>query len=186
MQPIQGEWYQQGFWPIIGAAIILIIPNAVALWGIFIQTRRQTQSQLLLKRIAVVSEQLTEFYDPLFTMLKINGKCFSKIGPNTFPQDPYRLETAGKIWNQVRDNVIIPNNIEIAKILRTRSHLIASCDSIDPYLELNEHISMYEIFADYPNEVYQNFMFPKDITPHVELIRKKLVDELQQMKKGNL
>ena len=79
MPEIQGEWYQQGFWPLIGVALILIIPNAVALWGIFIQTHRQTKSQLLFNQIQFVSEQLAEFYDPLFAMLKINGECFSKL-----------------------------------------------------------------------------------------------------------
>jgi hypothetical protein len=102
MPPVQVEWYQQGFWPLIGAAIILIIPNAVALWGIYIQTRRQTKSQLLINQINLVSEQLAEFYDPLFAMLKINGECFSKLGPSTFPRNPIQLESAGEIWNQVK------------------------------------------------------------------------------------
>jgi hypothetical protein len=180
------QWYQQEFWTLVGAALVLIVPNAVALWGIFIQTRRQTKSQLLLGQITFVSEQLAEFYDPLFAMLKVNGKCFSELGPNTFPRNPIQLETAGEIWNQVKQRVIIPNNQQIANILRTRSHLIAIGDSIEAYLELNEHISMYEIFIDYPNEIYKGFTFPKDITKHVEDVRAKLVKELQQMKKGDI
>jgi len=186
MPPVQAEWYQQGFWPLVGAAIILVIPNAVALWGIFIQTQRQTKSQLLLNQINLVSEQLAEFYDPLFAMLKVNGESFSKLGPHTFPKNPIELEAAGEVWNQVKQKVIIPNNHEIANILRTRSHLIASYDSIEAYLKLNEHIAMYEIFNDFPNEIYKDFTFPKDITNHVEVVRTKLVDELQQMKRGNI
>jgi hypothetical protein len=45
---------------------------------------------------------------------------------------------------------------------------------------------MYEIFVDFPNEIYKDFTFPKDITNHIELVRAKLVDELQQMKRGNI
>src|SRR6266536_2874458 len=97
--PIQAEWYQQGFWPLVGAALVLILPNAVVLWGIFIQTRRQTKSQLLINQITFVSEQLAEFYDPLFAMLKVNGECFFKLGPDTFPRNPVQLETAGEVWN---------------------------------------------------------------------------------------
>lgn len=186
MPPVQGEWYQQGFWPLVGAALILVIPNAVALWGIFIQTRRQTKSQLLLNQIQFLSEQLAEFYDPLFAMLKVNGECFSKLGPNTFPKNPIQLEAAGEVWNQVKQKVIIPNNTEIANILRTRSHLIANYDSIDAYMGLNEHIAMYEIFIDFPNEIYKAFTFPKDITNHVEHVRSKLVNELQQLKGGKI
>lgn len=184
MPPVQGEWYQQGFWPLLGAALVLIIPNALALWGIFIQTRRQINSQLLFNQIKLISEQLAEFYDPLFAMLKVNGECFSKLGPNTFPKDPMLLEAAGEVWNQVKLKVIIPNNSKIAGILRTRSHLIASYDSIEAYLGLNEHIAMYEIFIDLPNEIYKNFTFPKDIENHVEYVRSKLVKELQQLKRG--
>ncbi len=90
MQPPLGqpEWYQQGFWPLVGASLVLIIPNAVALWGIFLQTSRQTKSQLLLDKIKFLSQQLTEFYDPLFAMLKVNGECFARLGPDTFPKDP--------------------------------------------------------------------------------------------------
>jgi hypothetical protein len=182
--PIQGEWYQQSFWPLIGAALLLIIPNAVALWGIFIQTSRQTKSQLLMSQINFLSQQLAEFYDPIFTMLMVNGECFSRLGPDSFPRNPIKLETAGEVWNRVKEKLIIPNNQEIATILRTRSHLIARYDSIEPYLKLNEHISMYEIFVDFPNEIYENFIFPTDITSHIEGVRAKLVDELQNMKGG--
>ena len=184
--PVQIEWYQQGFWPLVGAAIVLIIPNAVALWGIFIQTSRQTKQQILISQINFLSQQLAEFYDPLFAMLKVNGECFSKLGPDTFPRNPIQLETAGEVWNRVTENVIIPNNREIANILRTRSHLIAHDDSLEPYLRLNNHISMYEIFIDYPNEIYKDFTFPKDITSHIESVRAKLVNELQQLKRGNI
>jgi intracellular septation protein A len=59
--------------PLIGAALVLIIPNAVALWGIFIQSKRQTKSQLLISRINFLSQQLAEFYDSLFAMLKVTG-----------------------------------------------------------------------------------------------------------------
>ena len=186
MPPVQQAWYQQEFWSLVGAALVLVVPNAVALWGIFIQTRRQTKSQILLNQINFVSEQLAEFYDPLFAMLKTNGECFSKLGPHTFPRNPIQLETAGEVWNQTKQRVIIPNNQQIANILRTRSHLIAPYDSIEAYLELNQHISMYEIFNDFPNEIYKNFTFPKDITKHVEEIRTRLVKELQQMKKGDV
>ena len=186
MQPVQQAWYQQDFWTLVGAALVLIVPNAVALWGIFIQTRRQTKSQILLNQINFVSEQLAKFYDPLYAMLKANGECFSKLGPHTFPGNPIQLETAGEVWNQTKQRVIIPNNQQIANILRTQSHLIASYDSIEAYLELNEHISMYEIFADFPNEIYKGFTFPKDITKHVGEIRANLVKELQQMKRGDV
>lgn len=184
MEPVQLQWYQQGFWPLVGAALILIIPNAVALCGIFIQTRRQTQSQIHLNQIDFLSEQLAEFYDPLYAILKVNDECFSRHGPHTFTQDPIQLETAGEVWNQLKLRVIIPNNIQIANILRTRSHLIAHNDSINNYLELNDHISMYEIFVDYPNEIYKKYTFPKDVVKHVEETRSKLVLDLQHMKKG--
>jgi hypothetical protein len=186
MQQIQGEWYQQGFWPLVGAALILVIPNAVALWGIFIETHRQTKSQLLIKQVDLISQQLAEFYDPLFAMLKINEECFSKLGPKTFPKDAIHLESAGEVWNQIKQKVIIPNNHEMANILRTRSHLIASFDSISSYLPLNSHIAMYEIFADSPNEIYKDFTFPVGVTDHVVAIREKLLKQLNDAKGGNL
>jgi hypothetical protein len=182
--PVQPEWYQQGFWPLIGAAIILIIPNAVALWGIFIQTRRQTKSQLLFNQINFISQQLADFYDPLYALLTINNDCFTKLGPNTFPKDPLLADTAGEIWNQIKQKTIIPNNRKIAEIFRTQSHLLSNNDSIEAYKQLIGHIAMYEVFVDMPNEVYKDFTFPKDVTNHLIIARMDLVKELNTIKKG--
>lgn len=60
----QLQWYEQGFWPLIGVALVLIIPNApnaIALITIFLQSRSQNKSQLLMKQIDLISEQLAEF-----------------------------------------------------------------------------------------------------------------------------
>ncbi len=175
-------WYQQGFWPLIGAALILVIPNAVALIGIFAQTWRQTQAQIKLKRIDVISQQLSEFYNPMFAMLAINHDCFMRLGPSTFSLDPIQRESAGNTWNQIKQKVILPNNKEMANILRVRSHLIALNDSIDFYLQLNNHINMYEIFVDSPTELYKQYMFPDGVADHIRIMRAQLLVELQGLK----
>ena len=73
----------------------------------------------------------------------------------------------------------------MSEILRTRSHLMASSESIDKYLSLNNHLQIYEIFVESPTELYEPFRFPAEIVSHVAAKRQELIDLLNTEKKLN-
>ena len=169
------EWYQQGNWPLIGASLALLVTNSVVAWGIYTQVKANLITQLKVKRIERLAEQLSGFYNPLFSLILINQKLFKAAGPPSFPTDHIRRDTAGENWKLVLNKTIIPNNKIISQILRNNTHLVAENDSISNYHDLQLHLAMYEAFKEAPNEIYEQFQFPKKILRHVEIVREKLV-----------
>ena len=183
MEPsVSTQWYEQSYWPLVGAILVLLVTNAFSLWAIIIQARKSLSSQLRLKRIEFLSQQLSEFYNPVYSMILSNKHIFDHFGPHTFPQDEIFCQTDGENWKLLKTKVILPNNRLIAKILRDKSHLISSDDKISCYLDLNNHLSMYEIFSENPTELYKNYQFPADVLGHVEKKRKILVELLNELK----
>jgi hypothetical protein len=180
---MEAEWYQQGGWPLIGAIAVLLITNGFALWKIYLQAHAAFESQLKIKKIEWISQQLTEFYNPLFTLLHVNRDVFKAVGPQTFPDDPNRREAAGELWEATKNSVIIPNNKKIQGVLQDKSHLISSDDGLSAYLPLINHISMYEIFQDIPTEIYARFQFPTGILEHIEGRREQLLRHFNDLKK---
>lgn len=178
------KWYQQGTWPLIGAIAVLVVTNGVALWKIYLQAQAGLKAQLRIKKIDYISQQLTEFYNPLYTLLHLNSEAFKSVGPETFPEDPIRKDVAGEVWSAIKDKVIIPNNHRMQEILRDKSHLISQDDSLEKYFSLQNHLGMYEVFQEIPTEVYSKFRFPVSILVHVETERIKLISQLNQLKEA--
>lgn len=181
---METEWYQQGIWPLIGTIAVLLITNGFALWKIYLQAHAAFESQLKIKKIEWVSQQLTEFYNPLYTLLHVNREVFQAVGPQTFPDDPNRREAAGELWEATKKSVIIPNNKKIQGVLRDKSHLISPDDGLSAYLPLVNHVAMYEIFQDIPTEIYARFQFPTGVIEHIEGQREKLLGQLNDLKKA--
>src|SRR6185295_9514614 len=107
------EWYQQGWWPLVGAVVVLALTNGFALWSIYLQAQRNLASQLKLKQIEFISQQLAEFYNPLYALLVTNLGVFLAVGPPSFPDDAIHRDAAGKVWSSVKEEVILPNNQSI-------------------------------------------------------------------------
>lgn len=183
MEVSQPEWYQQGAWPLVGAISVLIITNAFALWRIIVQNRRALLGQLQIKRIEYVSQQLTEFYNPVYTLLLINQHVFEHFGPQSFPEDDIKRQVAAENWNVLKRDVVLPNNADMSIILRTKSHLVSEADDFLNYLDLNNHLHMYKIFSETPTELYEDYRFPEQIVSHVQTQRIELVQKLDDLKK---
>jgi hypothetical protein len=176
------EWYQQGSWPLVGATAALLFTNVIALWNISRQAQATLKLQLKLKRIEILSQQLSEFYNPLFALILINQRAFTAVGPKSFPEDPVSREAAGEVWSQIKTNLILPNNQRIQEILQTKTHLLVPGDTLAAYIALLNHIAMYAVLQERPTEIYAKFQFPKGILSHVEQVREKLVEELNALK----
>jgi hypothetical protein len=177
------EWYQQGLWPLLGAGIALAIPNALAIINVNRQHRKSLEVQIKLKNIDFVNQQLTDFYNPLYSLMMINGSVFESTGPISFPEDIINREVAALAWNKIKLDVIIPNNQRIMSILRDKSHLISKSDSLLNYMELQNHLAMYEVFQNVRTESYEKFKFPSKILEHIKLVRSNLIKEFSFLKK---
>jgi hypothetical protein len=120
--------------------------------------------------------QLSEFYDPIFSLLSVNKRIFERIGPNSearwdrsFPEE----ETA-EVWNKLVERVITPNNLKICEMVQTKLYLLSPTDRIDPYMEFITHAYAYQVFREKPYEAYRLFRLPADFFDHVESQRNAL------------
>lgn len=184
MSSIESVWYEQGHWPLIGAIAVLIFTNIVSVWQIFVQANTTHKKHLSVLKIELLERQLSEFYNPLFALVKANGEMFASAGPQTFPKEHARREAAAQVWNRIKIDSILPNNKAMQEILRTKTHLLIGGDEISNYIPLLMHVTMYEIFHDQPTELYERYQFPKGIAAHLSDRRKTLAAELLDLRKG--
>lgn len=143
------------------------------------------QERMEQERIKFMLIQLSEFYDPIFSLLSVNQQIFGSIGPNsslrrdeTFPE-----EEAPALWNELVDTVITPNNSRICNLIETKLHLMSIEDNIYPYLEFATHAHAYEVFRRNPYEAYSLFQFPEDFAKHVEIQRSKVRSKIAELMK---
>lgn len=164
------EWYQRGDWPLVGAIVSVVIAQifavGLAVYGATASLRRE----LVLKRIAMCSDQLSGFYNPLVTLMAANKSVFDNFGPRTLPEQLEEREVAATLWKTLRDRVILPNNDTMLGILRDKSHLIGEADDLSHYAELVTHLIMYRVFTEYPTERYAKYQFPAHV---IEQTRKQ-------------
>ncbi len=113
----------------MGAIVGLLITNGVVLIGIYLQVKYNFKLQLTIKQIDLVSQQLAEFYSPLYPLILVNQSIFNAVGPFTFPDDSIRRDAAGEVWTEIKMKLLLPNNQRIQEILRTKTHLLTTDDS---------------------------------------------------------
>jgi hypothetical protein len=127
--------------------------------------------------------QLSEFYDPIFALLSANHRIFEKIGPNADVRQAqaYSESETGGVWSELVRTVILPNNSRVCSIIETKLHLLATDDSIDPYMEFVTHAYAYKVFWKEPYEAYKLFQFPQAFTEHVQSHREILKKQVKQL-----
>lgn len=79
------------------------------------------------------------------------------------------------------EKAILPNNSEICKIIKEYSHLISGEDSLAVYLDFTKHAISYEIFQEFPNELYLSFPYPKSLDKNVSKYRNILISEITEI-----
>lgn len=110
-------------------------------------------------------KQLTEFYDPVYSLLSANKYIFEKIGPTSDVRtgEDYNNEETAEVWKKLSIEVIVPNNLKVAEIIQSKLHLLTDSDSDDVYLEFVTHAQAYKVFKERAYEAYQLFPYPKSI-----------------------
>jgi len=178
----------------VAALISAIIAAIVAAISLVVSVRTEKERIHLESRLSLVIgieqekrnllySQLSEFYDPIFSLLSVNRRIFERIGPNsqarwdrTFPEQ----ETA-EVWNKLVERVITPNNLQICEIIQTKLHLLSPDDTIEPYMEFITHAYAYQVFREKPYETYTLFQFPRTFFDHVESKRNILRQRIEKV-----
>ena len=128
----------------------------------------------------VIFKQLSEFYDPLFTLLSANNETFKKIGPGSEARksEKFPEEETAEVWSKLVETVILPNNLKAINIIEKKLHLISPEDDIGKYINFSTHAYAYDIFRKDAYEAYRLFAYPKGILEHVEKMRDKVLKQV--------
>ncbi len=160
---------------------VLLVTNLVTLWKIRLESKVAIRNELGMNSIERIKEKLSQFYDPIIALLNTNSEIFNGFGPRTFPEDHFAGEEALHIWSLMVNDVILPNNKEITKIIKSYSHLMNEDDDFELYLRFMKHAASYDAFRNTPNQLHGVFSYPTDLLPNVISHRKKIVCELQKL-----
>jgi hypothetical protein len=178
----------------LAALVAAVIGAIVAIVSLVVSFRTERERVRIEKRLSMVQEieqekrellytQLSEFYDPIFTLLSVNGNIHKRIGPGSDFRwdDSYPEDEVAKVWNELVEAVIVPNNRRICEIVETKLSLISPSDDITPYLEFTTHAYAYQVFRRQPYEAYRLFQFPAGFPAHVQTQRVKLRDQITKL-----
>lgn len=163
--------------------IALIVTNFVSIRNLREASKAAIKKELAVDSFKTFKAQLSEFYDPLNALASANYDMFEALGPKTFPSDPYKGEEAADLWNEVVSEVILPNNRAIVEIIKAKSHLIDSTDSLKHYFYYVKHAQSYMLFRRQANSLHEKFPYPKDFLTHINSARAAVMIKLASKEK---
>ena len=125
-----------------------------------------------IKADALDSVSLAAICKIIAGLLEENWLIFQNFGPESPLAETFYEDGADRVWRLRRKDTILPNNKEIATILKRHKQLYDADDSFKSLAEaFIAHEMSYEAFVATPNKSHDNFRFPKGFA---ERIRKEV------------
>lgn len=148
-----------------------------------IQTTLNIFERVQLERRQHLYLQLSDFYDPIYALLTVNGMVFDRVGPASASRldFQYPTEENARVWGELVESVILPNNRRICEIISTKLHLLHPDDSVESYMQFILHAQAYDVFRKAAYEAYREFRFPLGFQKHVEIHRAKVKNDLAEL-----
>lgn len=130
-------------------------------------------------------KQLTQFYDPIYTLLSANGAIFERVGPTSAARKSgqFNDEETAEVWGRLSNEVVVPNNQKICEIIQGNLHFMSATDNESLYLEFLTHAHAYKIFKEKAYEAYRLFGFPAKFFENVRVVRVNLISDLENLYK---
>ena len=102
----------------------------------------------------------------------MNTKIFNEFGPSklTLEDDQYNSDLM-KVWDNLVDDVIIPNNNKIVGLITNNSYLLNNEDNHDLYINLITHIKSYEQNKIHNNQIHKNYKYNTTYIDNVRIQR---------------
>ncbi|MBE9399696.1 hypothetical protein IOQ59_20725 [Pontibacterium sp. N1Y112] len=129
-----------------------------------------------------INEQLSEFYNPLVTLLSVNRDIFQRIGPTSETRRSGRFndEETAEVWRNLCKTVVVPNNIRVCEIIEKNIHLIKDHSQEKQYFDFLTHAYAYQVFQETTYEAYALFTFPDGFLESVVIQRDELVESFNK------
>lgn len=176
--------------------VFLLLLGQILTIGVLIVTnninRRHTKKILedkiqVEKNIDYLEKQLTTFYSPIYSLLKINKEIIkTKWDPET-RQDTNKVPE--EIWKDLRDCVLIPNNLQIVDLLKKNLHLIEGPEIHECYTSFIVHAEVWPLFCKHNTDFGKyllNFSYPQEFSDLIFKTTEQLKqDYMTLIKKGH-
>ena len=169
----------------IAALSSLFISLKIQRKNIHLETYLKTTQEIGQEKRNLLYQQLSEFYDPIFTLLSVNQTIFERIGPesNARLNSLNSGDEVKNLWRELRQSVIIPNNMRICQIVESKLHLLSPDDNVNPYFSFTTHAYSFKAFKKLDFEQYELFPNPEDFRQHVQNQRDYLKKKIDAMMK---
>ena len=181
-QKSETSWVKT-YLPSIIALFVLFVTNLVVLIKIRLESKEALKREITLTSIKLDKERLELFYDPIFTTLSTNEDIYNSFGPNTFPEDDALRNEASIVWRNMINNIILPNNELIIKVITNKSHLIVKEDNINSYLEFLKHAQSFSHFVKFPNSIHKGYKYNPQFKEHIKNQRENIINKLEGLEK---
>lgn len=156
--------------------ILLIIAQLFTLAAVFFTSylNRRNSAQLIeqelrtRKRTEYLEEQLFKLYGPISILLHMNKALLKlRFNPET---KTFSNAVPEALWQDVRDNVIRPNNFRIVRLLKKNFHLLEGSDIPDSVVRFIVHAEVFAVQHKHnlANETYlKDFSFPVEFEQYI-------------------
>ena len=169
-----------------GQVVILLITQILTIVSLFLTnyiSRRQS-AQLLQdeiqtrKRIDHLERQLTEFYGPVSALLSINlGILRITYDPKT---QTYSKDVPDDFLQELKEGVMIPNNLAIVEIIKHNFHLIEGDTLPTHVVDFVVHAITWPIYKKHGLErarYLSRFRFPQEFDEYITVTTRTLKAE---------
>ncbi|GAP13290.1 hypothetical protein LARV_01043 [Longilinea arvoryzae] len=166
--------------------ILVIVAQIFTLAAVFFTSflNRRNSAQLIeqelrtRKRAEYLEEQLFKLYGPISILLHMN-KALLKLRFN-LETNTYSNAVPEALWQDVRDNVIRPNNFRIVRLLKKNFHLLEGSDIPDSVMRFIVHAEVFALQHKHnlANETYlKDFRFPVEFEQYIFTTTNKVKKE---------
>jgi hypothetical protein len=145
--------------PLLTPTIIAsIVAGLISIIGIimtnYLVGRREEKTRRREEEMQHLRNQIEEFYGPLLGYIQFSEFIYEAVVRIKLPTKKTggRIDMANfseedqDIWNYLAETYFLPNNSQIATLLRTKIYLLESPDMPDSFKQFLKHSAQFEVF----------------------------------------
>ena len=143
------------------------------------QSNHLLESELQIrKKVEHLQKQLTLFYGPIYALLKMNGAIVRvRYDPDT---QQYTNKVPNELWQDLRDNIVRPNNIAIVKTIKENFYLVTEAEIPSHIISFIMHVEVWarrEETGMEQKDYLDNFGFPSEFEEYINETTRQLKAE---------
>jgi len=153
-----------------------IITNLVSIfvaWFSFFLGVKNTKKRYAMEKNEFI---ITNFYNPICSLLLENSKLYLNFGPETFSNFNFdKRAEAGELWESIKREALIPNLNSIRGILIQHQYFHSNSTIKMVYSDLQLHCLAFTLYNEKPNEMYNKYKFKQDWIDAIEQDREEYI-----------